>query len=468
MTWRVFAAAAAAVGAGKGAVAQVEVESAGFLRRFEEFIAEHGKRYADDAEYNARFETFAENLRFIETENAKGTNSYRLGVTQFADMAREEFRMHYLGYKRPLEGVEDMPHLGTFTRSDKPLPEEWDWEGEGAVTEVKNQGQCGSCWSFSTTGALEGAWKIASGSLVSLSEQQLVDCSQAFGEQGCNGGMMDAAFKYVKQNGLDTEESYSYRAKGGTCAASSGQTGIPPKAVIGYKDVKPQDEKALMEAVYQQPVSIAIEADKPKFQLYKGGVLTDTEDVCGTNLDHGVLVVGFGTEDGQPYWRVKNSWGPLWGEKGYIRLARGVAGTGECGILSEPSFPIVEAKPGPAPGPSPPAPPTPSKSHYEQPPCQDDESMVHIQGLSGVICSPKCDNDACPSDVPKGTTAMPQCVLQDPSGDQYCALVCIVGGCPIGAHCRHSGVSGICMYDEGSATKVLSLLDDAAANTINI
>jgi len=420
------------------------------VREFEHFVNKFEKTYDSILEKEARLKAFAENYLYIQAENAKG-HSYELGINEFADMTSDEFALTHLGLEQPKNMWGDLPNLGTHLYSGAPLPKSVDWRQKGAVNPVKNQAQCGSCWAFSTIQAIEGAWQIATGKLLSLSEQQLVDCAKSFGNQGCNGGLMDNGFKYAKQAALCTEESYPYKGKNGICQAQSCTNGIPNGGVTGYKDVNPMDTNALMEAVAQQPVAIAIEADKMVFQLYKGGVLNAT---CGTKLDHGVGLDGYGTENGQDYWLVRNSWGPSWGEKGYIKLLRGKPGAGECGLKSQPSYPVVSGKPGPSPGPSPPpappappAPPSPSTAHYEKPPCQAGEAQAALQG-KGEVCAPPCQGTSCPTDVPAGTTATPKCMLQDQSGNHYCALSCwLSAGCPKGATCaRIGGVKGVCVY----------------------
>lgn len=207
-----------------------------------------------------------------------------------------------------------------------------------AVTPVKNQAQCGSCWAFSSTGSIEGAHAIATGNLVSLSEQQLVDCSVAQGNHGCQGGLMDYAFTYVMSNGgITTETNYAYTATGpNTC--QSDKASNHAATVASFADVPQNQEAQLIAAVTRQPVSVAIEADQSAFQFYKSGVF---KEACGTQLDHGVLAVGFGTTGGQDYWIVKNSWGTTWGLSGYILMAQHVGATGICGINMMSSYPVA-------------------------------------------------------------------------------------------------------------------------------
>jgi len=230
-------------------------------------------------------------------------------------------------------------NLGTFTASGMATPDEIDWSTMGAVSPVKDQGSCGSCWAFSTVGSLEGRAQIATGKLQQFSEQQFVDCDKAFGDQGCQGGLMDNAFKYLMQSkGACTEESYGYKGRAGSCQIDSCTIGLQANQVTGFHDVDGTEE-ALQEAVAQGPVSVAVQANTV-FQFYNKGIVKS--NLCGANLDHGVLAVGYGVEDGTKYWKVKNSWNANWGEHGYIRLLKGKGSKGECGILSgPPSFPVI-------------------------------------------------------------------------------------------------------------------------------
>jgi len=305
---------------------------------FEQFNQDHGKVYSDDGVKAHRFAVFKDNVDFINHHNEELAEDlgYTVGINQFADLTNNEFKRMYTGLNAPMTkstlDVEILDESATASSID--------WTTKGAVTPVKNQGQCGSCWAFSTTGSLEGANFIKNGNLVSLSEQELVSCAGSFGNQGCNGGLMDDGFKFVEKNGLDKEGSYGYTGQTGKCnqAKEKKADGIKSGAVTSFKDVQSNSESQLAAAVTQGPVSVAIEADQSGFQFYKSGVFSGT---CGTNLDHGVLAVGFGTAGGKAYWKVKNSWGSSWGDKGYIQLAKDISSkSGQCGIAKQASYPI--------------------------------------------------------------------------------------------------------------------------------
>ena len=322
-----------------------ESKDSELISQFIDFQLKFKKNYLDKDEFDYRLKIFSNNLKKISNHNLNNNHSFKLGVNQYADLLPYEFNLHkgYINdilykFNSYIDRFINNNHViceQFKSNSDKLLPESIDWREYGIVTNVKNQGKCGSCWSFSTTGAIEGAWAIKH-NLTSLSEQQLIDCSRTYGDLGCHGGLMDNAFSYAIDNGMCSEQDYKYQAKGQLCHQCN-------KTVFlsGCVDVTSGNEVHLKEAVARGPVSVAIEADKEVFQLYSSGVITS--DKCGINLDHGVLIVGYGIENNIPYWLVKNSWGEEWGDNGYVKIERSddINGDGTCGIALQASYPVI-------------------------------------------------------------------------------------------------------------------------------
>lgn len=370
-----------------------------YMGLFKDFMKKYDRHYSSEFEKGKRFQIFRENIDKIYASNSQ-KKSYTLGITAHTDRTFEEWRSEHVGGFKASEMLTASRDNVLFTApQDFKEPDSIDWTTKGAVTSVKNQGTCGSCWAFSAAGALEGALAVAGRPLVDLSEQRIIACDK--GGNGCGGGNPMQAFEWVSENGIDSLKDDPYLctdgtssqcksmtcSAGGACTNRTGETCIfggctqvagsicnhhaglinkcecpeagqcfsngkcggapkPPAMVLAPGDVTTfkrvdQTENALEAAVAQQPVSVAIEADQSVYQHYTSGVLTS--DACGGNLDHGVLIVGYGVEDGKKYWKVKNSWGSSWGDEGFIKIEKGKAGDGgECGIRKMASFPVVK------------------------------------------------------------------------------------------------------------------------------
>ncbi|XP_075391833.1 pro-cathepsin H [Tenrec ecaudatus] len=299
--------------------------------RFKSWMVQHKKKYSAE-EYPRKQQVFVSNWRKIHAHNARN-HTFKMALNQFSDMTFDEVKRTVL-WSQPQNCSATK---GNYLRGTGPYPTSVDWRKKGHfVTPVKNQGGCGSCWTFSTTGALESAIAIAGGKLLSLAEQQLVDCAQDFNNHGCAGGLPSQAFEYILYNkGIMAEDTYPYQGRDGVCKFQ------PKQAVAFVKDVANitlNDEEAMVEAVaLYNPVSFAFEVTDD-FLSYRKGIYSSTScHQTPDKVNHAVLAVGYGEEKGIPYWIVKNSWGSYWGMDGYFLIERG---KNMCGLAACASYPI--------------------------------------------------------------------------------------------------------------------------------
>ena len=299
------------------------------LAEFKDFVEKFDKNYSQH-EYFHRMQVFYENLDFINKHNMlayNGTYNYYLGVGPFTDLTLNEFSKNYL-----MKEDVGLTRCQVQMQADDSIPTALDWREKNTVTPIKNQGNCGSCWSFSTTGAIESLMAIETGNLESLSEQELVDCSTKYGNQGCNGGLMTQAFKYViDQGGLCSESDYSYTASDDKCKEC---TVVEGSNIKNCFTIPKGNYKVLLSQLSKQPISVGIQADTPQFQHYKSGIFDESSCYTG-EIDHGVLLVAYDADS----MTIKNSWGEEWGDQGYIRIARTEDNVGICGVYLSASYP---------------------------------------------------------------------------------------------------------------------------------
>jgi len=302
-----------------------------YAQLWTDFKAEYGREYNGEEEME-RFQIFKANVDEINAVNDSDLG-YKMGIDPFTDLTVEEFVAQYTGREsNPSDPFGDFPDLGEPKYNDETLADELDWEKRGAVVPVKNQGSCGSCWAHGTTGSLEATWFIKMGTLTSLSEQQLLDCDKR--DNACGGGLEKTAIsKYVPGAGMCSEASYPYKAKKGSCQRSSCTEVIPAGGITGFTGFISKTVEAHMQALQITTLNVGVAAGSMKG--YMSGIFTGCK---GGSINHAVLLVGYGTDNGKDYWRIKNSWGTSFGEAGYIRVTR----TGNpCSMLKETGYPVV-------------------------------------------------------------------------------------------------------------------------------
>lgn len=293
-------------------ISLVAAEDSIVFKRFVEFTHKYDKVYSSMEEFTKRFEIFKANLIDVLAHD-DFSGEHTMGITKFSDLTKEEFKAKYLTLRAPNSWCQPAKFLNNLEAA----PASVDWREKGGVSPVKDQGQCGSCWAFSTVGFLESQSLIKSQKAVTYSEQQLVDCDQ-LGDQGCNGGLMQTALEYIQANGIESDKSYPYKAYDQTCKYNKSSVVATVSNVKCYENVNNETLQSYVATV--GPLSIAVDASS--FQSYSSGVL----DCWGSSLNHGVLLVGY-TES---TWIIKNSWGKNWGEQGFIRV-KNTAGS-NCGV----------------------------------------------------------------------------------------------------------------------------------------
>jgi len=314
------------------AVCGAQGPSGAYDQAWEDYKLEFDKHYSPEEEA-LRYANWQKDVEEVTLHNALYSEDFKQEVNQFSDLTDEEFEDIYLS-GNPM--AEEASNVTYHVASNDPIPNSVDWRQQGCVTKVKNQGRCGSCYSFAATGALEGAWKKAKGRLPNLSEQQIVDCSGRYHNMGCRGGRFQNAWLYLRDAGGDeTEEAYPYRARQGYCRFSRSKVAA---TVRSYKSVRPGESNLANALAQVGPVAVSIDARPSSIRRYRSGV--HYAPSCSSRRhNHAVLTVGYGTEGGKDYWLVKNSWGSRWGAGGYIKMARNRGNN--CGIANWAAYPVV-------------------------------------------------------------------------------------------------------------------------------